>query len=261
MTLDIADHNRRSWNRQVREGCRWTLPVTKELIQFAKEGQWTIFLTPNRPVPTHWFPPLKGLRVLCLASGGGQQAPLLSAAGADVASFDNSEEQLARDKEVADRDSLTLTTHRGDMRDLSIFPDESFDLIVHPVSNVFVPEIQAVWDECSRVLRPGAYLIAGFMNPSFFLFNHDEALAGKPLEVKYALPYSDLVALEPDKRAENIRKEVAVEFSHSLEDQITGQLRAGLSLEDLYEDDWCDEATPLNKFSPTSIATKSMKKG
>ncbi|MDF1666001.1 MAG: class I SAM-dependent methyltransferase [Planctomycetota bacterium] len=259
MTLDIAEHSRRSWNKQVREGCRWTIPVSKELIAFARDGQWTLFLTPNRPVPRAWFPSLDEAHVLCLASGGGQQAPILAAAGAIVTSFDNSDEQLAQDRRVADRDGLELFTERGDMRDLSRFADGSFDLIFHPVSNVFIPDVHPVWRECARVLKPGGSLLAGFMNPTFFLFNHDEALAGEPLRVKHPLPYSDL-DLAAEKREKLLNDEVAFEFSHSLEDQITGQLRAGLMLGDLFEDDWSDEATPLNKYCATSIATKSTKR-
>jgi hypothetical protein len=38
---------------------------------------------------------------------------------------------------VAERDSLALHTVRGDMADLSAFQAESFDLVFHPVSNVF----------------------------------------------------------------------------------------------------------------------------
>lgn len=259
MTLDIAEHSRRSWNKQVREGCRWTVPVSEELIAFAKDGEWTLFLTPNRPIPKSWFPPLNQAQVLCLASGGGQQAPILAAAGAEVTSFDNSDEQLAQDKFVADRDGLDLVIERGDMRDLSRFSENHFDLIVHPVSNVFIPDVHPVWRECARVLKPGAPLLAGFMNPAFFLFNHDEALAGAPLTVTHGLPYSDL-ELTGEARDKLLKNEVAFEFSHTLEDQIAGQLRAGLVLEDLFEDDWSDEATPLNKYCSTSIATRATKR-
>jgi 2-polyprenyl-3-methyl-5-hydroxy-6-metoxy-1,4-benzoquinol methylase len=70
--------------------------------------------------------------VLCLASGGGQQGPILAAAGARVTVFDNSPQQLAQDRFVARREGLTLETVEGDMRDLSVFADVSFDLIVHP---------------------------------------------------------------------------------------------------------------------------------
>jgi SAM-dependent methyltransferase len=73
--------------------------------------------------------------------------------------------RLAQDRLVADREALTIESRQGDMAELSVFPDESFDLVFHPVSNVFVPDVKPVWREAYRVLRPGGTLLSGFMNP------------------------------------------------------------------------------------------------
>ena len=96
---------------------------------------------------------------------------------------------------VAERDHLAIHTVEGDMADLSSFPDESFDLIVHPVSNVFVPDVRPVWLEASRVLRPGGALLAGIVNPVIYLFDmslYDQGI----LQIKHPLPYSDLTSLD-----------------------------------------------------------------
>ena len=103
MPLDVRAYNRAAWDRQVEQGNRWTVPVTPEQITAARFGAWSVLLTENKPVPREWFPPLAGREVLCLASGGGQQAPLLAAAGARVTVLDNSPNQLARDRLVAER--------------------------------------------------------------------------------------------------------------------------------------------------------------
>src|ERR1700676_3256530 len=108
--MDILSYNRHAWDRQVEKGNRWTVPVTPDVIAAARRGDWQVVLTPTRPVPARWFPELVGLDVLCLASGGGQQAPVLAAAGARVTVLDNSPRQLAQDQMVADRDGLELTT-------------------------------------------------------------------------------------------------------------------------------------------------------
>ena len=89
--MDILEHNRAAWNRQSAGGGRWSRPVSKEEVDAARRGQWEVVLTPNKPVPRSWFGDLTGKRVLCLASGGGQQAPILAAAGAKVVSLDLSE--------------------------------------------------------------------------------------------------------------------------------------------------------------------------
>src|SRR5204862_6104831 len=126
---------------------------------------WQVVLTPTRPVPREWFGDLDGAPVLGLASGGGQQVPILAAAGARVTVLATPPGQLARDREVAEREGLEIRTELGRMDDLSRFADGSFALVFHPASNVFAPDIRPVWRECVRVLRPGGRLLSGFANP------------------------------------------------------------------------------------------------
>ena len=254
--MDHLEHNRRAWNRDSAAGERWSIPVSADVIARARRGDWQVILTPDASVPHGWFGPLVGAQVLCLASAGGQQAPILAAAGAAVVSFDLSDEQLARDAEVASRDGLTLRTVRGDMADLSAFADASFDLIFHPVSNVFVPDLTPVWRECHRVLRGGGALLAGFMNPAFFLFDHDEAQRTGELVARYPLPYRELgdTAQLSAERTAQIEVGDALQFGHSLQTQIGDLLAAGFHLTALYEDHWRGASTPLDALMPTSIA-------
>ncbi len=252
---DVAAHNRRAWDRMVERGQRWTVPVTADDVAAARRGDWQITLTLARAVPRAWFPTLDGARTLCLAGSGGQQAPILAAAGAVVTAFDNSPRQLAQDQLVAERDGLALRTVLGDMRDLGAFGDATFDLVVHPCSNCFVPDVRAVWREVSRVLVPGGILLAGFLNPMTFIFDEAAAADGE-LVVRHRLPYSDATRLSPDElRGLEERGEPFV-FSHSLEAQIGGQLEAGLALTHLYEDDW--PGKPLSAYAPSFIATRAV---
>jgi SAM-dependent methyltransferase len=209
-------------------------------------------------VPRAWFGgDLAGRDVLCLASGGGQQGPVFAAAGARVVVFDLSPAQLGRDEEVARREGLPLSVVRGDMRDLSCFADASFDLIVHPVSNCFVPDVRPVWREAARVLRPGGALLAGFCNPILYVF--DEALAERKgeLVVRHSIPYSDLTSIGDEERRRYTDADEPLAFGHSLEDQIGGQLDAGLLLAGLYED--ADPGHPLSKHLPAFAATRAVK--
>jgi SAM-dependent methyltransferase len=254
--VDIRAYNRRAWDREVERGNQWTVPVSPEAIAAARQGRWEIVLTPTKPVPRAWFPALPGLDVLCLASGGGQQAPILAAAGAQVTVLDNSPRQLAQDRQVAERDSLSLATVEGDMADLHMFADASFDLIFHPVSNLFVPDVRPVWAEAFRVLRRGGVMLAGFLNPIVYIFDFNLAEQGI-LQVTYSLPYSDLDSLPEEERQRYIAGEEPLEFSHTLEEQIGGQLDAGFVLTGFYEDRAPGEA--LSKYTPTFIATRALK--
>jgi SAM-dependent methyltransferase len=258
----VTEHNRNAWDVESAAGeSPWVIPVAPSIVAAARRGQWDVYLTPNRPVPKAWFGELDGKTLLGLASGGGQQVPVLAAAGAVVTSFDLSEEQLARDRFVAERDSLDIRYEQGNMANLSRFSEQSFDIVFHPVSNVFAPDIDVVWRECFRILKPGGRLLSAFMNPDFFLFDHDALEAGGALEVRYRLPFASARDLPPDLYEARIDRGAAFEFSHSLDDQLGGQLRAGFVLEGFYEDRWNDDATALNPYMPTTFATLAVRPG
>jgi SAM-dependent methyltransferase len=253
--FDPVAHNRAAWDREVGNDNEWTRPVGPDVIARARAGDWSVVLIGYEPVPRAWFPAeLAGTDVLCLASGGGQQGPVLAAAGADVTVFDNSPAQLARDEEVAARERLALRTVLGDMRDLSAFPDASFDVVFNPVSNVFCPDLAPVWRESFRVLRPGGILMTGFLNPDLFIFD-DSALERGELVVSHTLPFSTLDLTD----AERLRMDGdgPIEYSHSLTDQIGGQLAAGFILTNLAEAP--HHAGVTSRYMPGYIATLAIK--
>jgi ubiquinone/menaquinone biosynthesis C-methylase UbiE len=255
--MGVQDYNREAWDREVERGNEWTVPVGPDVIEAAREGRWEIVLTETRPVPKTWFPDIEGADVLCLASGGGQQAPVLAAAGASVTVLDNSPGQLGQDKLVAERDGLDLKTVQGDMSDLSRFSDESFDLVFHPVSNLFVPEVRPVWTEAFRVLRRGGVLLAGFINPAVYIFDLELVDSSGEVRVRYELPYADATSKSKEQVRRQIERGEPLEYSHTLEDQIGGQIDAGFVIAGLYEDRHRDD--PIAAHMPTYIATRAIK--
>jgi SAM-dependent methyltransferase len=255
--MDVLKHNRAAWDREVAGGENpWTQPVGPEVIAAARLGEWSVVLTEQKPVPRDWFPPLSDAGVLCLASGGGQQGPVLAAAGARVTVLDASAAQLGQDRLVAQREGLLLRLEQGDMADLSRFGDASFDLVFHPVSNCFARDVTPVWREAARVLRPGGVLLAGFLNPDLFVFDLDAADRGE-LHAVNALPYSDLTHLPPDRLQQRIAADETLDFSHTLTDQIGGQLAAGLVITGFYEDR--HRAFAPARLMPTYFATRAVK--
>jgi SAM-dependent methyltransferase len=255
--MDIRAYNREAWNREAEGGQnRWSQPVSSEVIAKARQGEFSILLTENIPVPQKWFPALKGAEVLCLASGGGQQGPVLSAAGANVTVFDNSPAQLKQDELVAERESLSLRTVEGDAADLSMFAGGSFDLIFNPCSTVFMSDVRTVWKECARVLRRGGILMTGSMNPVHYIFDLYKADEGI-LEVVHSIPYSDLTSIPKEDLEEHLEKGLPVEFGHSLTDLLGGQCDAGFVITDMYEDYMLD--SPLHQYHPSYLATRAIK--
>ncbi len=254
---EVRAYNREAWNREVEVGeSRWTQPVSTEVIARARQGDFSIVLTENKPVPREWFPPLQGLDVLGLASGGGQQTPVLAAAGANVTLLDNSPRQLDQDRLVAEREGLNLRIIEGDAADLSAFEDASFDLVFNPCSTVFMADVRTVWREVARVLRRGGVLMTGSMNSVHYIFDLQKLDQGI-LEVAHSIPYSDLACLSKSDLDAHLQKGWPMEFGHSLTDLLGGQLEAGLVITALYEDTMRDSA--LAKYHPSYIATRAVK--
>ena len=255
--LDIRAYNRDAWNLQVASGQNpWSQPVGAEVIARARGGDFAILLTENIPVPRAWFPPLKGADILCLASGGGQQGPVLAAAGANVTVFDNSPRQLEQDRLVAEREGLDIKLVEGDASDLSMFADESFDLVFNPVSTVFMKDVRTVWREVFRVLRRGGIFMMGAMNPVYYIFDFAKMDAGV-LEVKYSIPYADVDHLDDEEVKKYFDAGMPMEFGHTLTDLLGGQCDAGLRITAMYED--VRNGTPLKTIHPAYIATRAVK--
>ena len=255
--MDIVSYNSEAWDNEVSEGSEWTTPVSPQEIALAKQGQFPLRITPQKPIPPRWYMPVAGKRILCLASGGGQQGPVLAAMGAQVTVFDNSLAQLAQDALVARREFLEIALEQGDMANLSVFADESFDCIINPMSNCFIPNLQPYWNECARVLKKGGTLIAAFWNPVNYLFDVDAWQDLKRLRIKYKIPYSDMEQLPSEELRILMDDKEPLEYGHSLEEQIAGQIEAGFAITGFYEDSYNDDF--LTGAMDTIMVTKATK--
>ena len=245
-TLQNAEHI----NNWKQEGLKWMVPISHQTYLDACSGKWNITLTPVRPVPHSWIGDPAGKKILGLASGGGQQMPILAALGAECTVLDITEAQLESEREVAAREGYCIQIIRGDMTERLPFDDDTFDMIINPVSNHYIEEVLPVFAECYRVLKPGGYLLCGLDTGIYWMLDDNEE------KVVHALPFNPLKdrALYDELMAKNM----GLQFSHTLEEQIGGQLKAGFRLLDIYED--TNGAGPLHeKNIPTFMATRSQK--
>ena len=227
--MQYQEINAKTIDRWVRDGWKWGIPIDHETYQSAQNGDWDVLLTPTVPVPHAWFGNLRGRKVLGLASGGGQQMPVFAALGAVCTVLDYSDEQLNSERRVSEREGYPIEIVKADMTKPLPFSDGTFDLIFHPVSNCYVEQVEPIFAECFRILKPGGVLLAGLDNGINFLFDGEDET-----QVVNRFPYNPLK--NPDQMEQSKLGDLGVEFSHTLNEQIGGQLKAGFVLTDLYED-------------------------
>ena len=222
------DVNAATIDRWVAEGWEWGRPVDHQTYRRAAEGDWSLLLTPTKPVPRSWYPPLEGAQVLGLASGGGQQMPILTAAGAHCTVLDYSPAQLEAERQVAAREGYDIDIVRADMTEPLPFADASFDLVINPVSLCYVREVEPIWREVARVLRPGGVLLAGLDTGLNYVVDEAEQ------RIVRGLPFDPLA--NPALMAELEAEDDGVQFSHTLDELLGGMLHAGFAIDDLFED-------------------------
>ncbi len=249
--MSYQDINAKTIDRWIEEGWEWGQAIDHSVYEDARKGIWDVKLTPTKYVPHTWFGELKGKRVLGLASGGGQQMPIFAALGAVCTVIDYSEEQIKSERLVSEREKYPIELIRGDITKPLPFEDETFDLIFHPVANCYVEEVKPIWRECYRILKHQGILLAGMDNGINFLFGSEN-----DKEVVNSFPFNPLK--NPEQMRQLEQGDDGVQFSHTMEEQIGGQLEAGFRLTDLYED--TNGSGRLHEMNiPCFIATRAVK--
>ena len=219
---NYTDENARIIDQWAKDGWEWARPISHEDFLRAKDGVYTLLLTPVKPVSPQWLGDVAGKSVLGLACGGGQQMPVFAALNAKCTVLDYSKEQLKSEQMVAAREGYPIQIVRADMTRPLPFGDASFDLIFHPVSNCYIENVTALWKECFRVLKKGGVLLCGLDNGLSYAFDDDEK------EIVRSLPFNPL--RDEALYRECAQKNWGIQFSHTVEEQLDGQLRAGFTL-------------------------------
>lgn len=245
------DINKETIDKWVEEGWEWAKSISHEEYNDVKNGNWNVLLTPTVPVPHEWIGNIKDKKILGLASGGGQQMPIFNALGAKCSVLDYSSKQIESEYKVAKREGYTIQAIEGDMTKKLPFDDETFDIVFHPVSNCYVEDVQHIFNEVYRVLKKGGIFLAGLNNEINYIVDQNEK------EIVWKMPFNPL----KDEKAKEfmVKENAGMQFSHNMTEQIGGQLKAGFTLVDIYED--TNGFGRLHELNiKTYIATKSIKK-
>ncbi len=236
----VLDANRRVYDRMAAAGDPLCRPATEEELadplSVVDRAGW---LGGN----------IKGKHVLCLAAGGGRQSSLYAAAGGLVTVVDLSGAMLELDRQVAAQRGFSLRILQTSMEDLSGLADASFDVIIHPVSTCYVPDVAPVFREVARVAKAGAIYISQHKQPTSLQAAYERNAEGYSVRHTY---YRDRPVPPPDRptsSSRRLRESGAVEYLHRWEQLVGGICRAGFVIEDLVEPKHAKPDASLNSFA------------
>jgi SAM-dependent methyltransferase len=255
----VAEHNQRMWERLAEAGIPYTRPQGTPPRDAKGKRRFLDELTYGRIKGVT----LDGKRVLSLAGGGGWDPILFAELGAETTLFDLSPRQLGTVRALAKERGTKLRVVQGDMRDLSAFPDASFDLVYHHHSLVFVPDPAKVIREVARVLAPGGSYVFSTMHPVTLRMYETWTGTGWTFKQRYfengPVPFKDATWSFDDVSVEA----PTLEYGHRLSDLVNACVRAKLVVDGLWEWSPGDAGGPpgsdddLESYLPAYIAIRA----
>jgi ubiquinone/menaquinone biosynthesis C-methylase UbiE len=224
---DVALYNIRRWRALVEANAVFTRPLRDMTHEDALE----------RLNADGSLGDLSQKRVLALGGGGGRQSVLYGLCNADITILDISDAQLDIDREMATHYGFDVRLIQGDMRDLSQFEDAAFDIVDHPYSLNFIPEIGDLFKQIARVMsKDGIYQVM-FSNPfsvgvRMTEWNGTGYVVSQPYKDGQQVTYADEDWVY-DKSQHEV--DLVVEYRHTLSTIINKLAASGFVIQQLQE--------------------------
>ena len=228
------------WDQEALSQSRYSAPcldLTSSLVEEYAYG--SLKELPDATVyPRRVVHDIRGKRVLCLASGGGQQSAVFGLLGAHVTVLGISEGQLQGDRVAATHYGYDVTLVKGDMRNLSMFLDASFDLVYQQISICFVPDVREVYQQVRRILIAGGTYAVAHINPAVFPTSFTGGSngwegSGYRIAERYV---GGPVRVTADGVENMCEGEPTGEYRHLLKDIFGGLIEAGFRICEVVED-------------------------
>jgi SAM-dependent methyltransferase len=200
---------------------------------------------------------VSGKRILDLGSGNGKNAIALARQGAHVIAVDRSIAQLTRARKLAATTDVRVEWHECDASDLAFLRADSIDLVLAAGVLGEVEDLDRLFRQVHRVLRPGS--------PFVFSYDHPMALAvGREVDAPGTLPlgalevrrsYFDMTPVEITHDNERIQV-----WPRTIAEVFASAHRAGYRVELLLEPEPIG-ATGAGPDIPTVIVWRARKEG
>ena len=168
---------------------------------------------------------LDGKRVLELGCGGAQCSIAFAKQGATAIGVDFSAEQLAFARRLCEREGVKVELHHADLADLAFVRADSIDVAFSAYAFGYVEDLNRVFRQVHRVLKPNAPLVFSLAHPAYDMIDDD---AEQPLLIRRS--YFDRSPREYEWNGIEF-----VDYHHTVGDLFTGLQRAGYRIDVVLE--------------------------
>lgn len=117
---------------------------------------------------------VEGKRVLDLGCGAGHNAIALARAGAKVIAVDESSDQVAEARAAAEAAGIKIELHHAPLAELAFIRADTIDATVSAFGLAAVEDLDRVFRQVDRVLRPEHHFVLSLPHPAFAVVDPDD---------------------------------------------------------------------------------------
>jgi SAM-dependent methyltransferase len=117
---------------------------------------------------------VEGKRILDLGCGAGHNAIALARQGAKVIGVDESSTQIADARAACEREGVKVELHHAPLAELAFLRADTIDGAVSAFGLAPIDDIDRVFRQVHRVLRPEMHLVLSLPHPAFALVSADD---------------------------------------------------------------------------------------
>ncbi len=117
---------------------------------------------------------VEGKRILDLGCGAGHNAIARARHGAKVIAVDESSDQIAEARSAAESEGVKLELHHSPLAELAFIRADTIDGVLSAFGLADVDDIDRVFRQVDRVLRPEHHFVLSLPHPAFSLIHPDD---------------------------------------------------------------------------------------
>ncbi|HJR26123.1 MAG TPA: class I SAM-dependent methyltransferase [Acidimicrobiales bacterium] len=114
---------------------------------------------------------VEGKRILDLGCGTGHNAIALARQGAKVIGVDESSDQVADARAACDREGVKVELHHAPLAELAFLRADTIDAALSVFGLAQVEDVDRVFRQVHRVLRPEMHLVLSLPHPAFAMLD------------------------------------------------------------------------------------------